>query len=463
MFPSAYFPIDDEDMVSSLNEIARGVLWMTIIPEDHNRHPLDTKVAGILVGNRDKIIVIGFSLTENVNTTPAIAYKALMGLPRTKVKLIADCGKSTTQYLRGTGVKFEMADALNYIRGGDPDYPIETVAHQYFHRMYPNGSKINIVIPLTKHIEMFGMWIMKQAIPTDVELKDLGYASLVNHIIPILSRMEEGGMHVDRRSFLSLFPNSSTFINSDNLFRCNYNPWSSTGRPSNTFGGVNLAALNKENDERLHFTSRFGSNGILLLSDFKSYHPHLLARLANYPLNKAAKADTYRWIATEILGKDDVTTDELKAVKSLTFQNLYGKIDELLLEVPYFAAIQKYVDSRWKFYCEHGYVETPIFNRQIKECHLGEKPFPNKVVNYLLQAYETERNLMVIRNVLDYLDNKKSKIVLYLYDSILIDFCMDDGPELVFDIRRMMEEGEFPISIKTGTDFKNMNNFIIPE
>jgi hypothetical protein len=464
MCPTVHHPTTVEDAISSLTEMAKGVLWMTAILEDHNKHPLDTKMAAILIGNKAKVLVLNFTHDEGSRLDQPTICRILSGLPKTKVKLMADNGKTMIHLLKPLGVHVDhMADAMEYIKRGEPIESTTTEAHRYFYRLYSSGSKINMVIPLVKHVEIFRNWIEKQEEPSAIDFKDAGYLSLVRDIIPTLARLEEGGMFVNKTEFTKVFPNSKPFINQNDLFRCNYNPWSSTGRPSNTFGSVNLAALNKDNDERVHFVSRFGNRGILLLADFKSYHPHLLARLANYQLNAAGKADTYRWIASQILGKDDITKDELSAVKGLTFQNLYGRIDKDLLEVPYFAAIQKYIDGRWKFYNEHGYVETPVFNRAIKECHFGEKPFPNKVVNYLLQAYETERNLVVLNNVLDHLENKKSKIVLYLYDSILIDFCMEDGPDLLFDIKRLMEEGEYPVSIKTGADFKNMNNFVIPE
>ena len=49
-----------------------------------------------------------------------------------------------------------------------------------------------------------------------------------------------------------------------------YNLFTSTGRPSNTFNGINYAALNKEDGSRNRFISRF-ENGMLVEFDFDAY------------------------------------------------------------------------------------------------------------------------------------------------------------------------------------------------
>ena len=60
-----------------------------------------------------------------------------------------------------------------------------------------------------------------------------------------------------------------------------YNPYTSTGRPSNRFGGLNFAALNKSDGSRKQFISRF-SNGVLVEMDFDAYHLRLIADKIGY-------------------------------------------------------------------------------------------------------------------------------------------------------------------------------------
>ena len=81
---------------------------------------------------------------------------------------------------------------------------------------------------------------------------------------------------------------------------------------------------------------------------------------------------------------------------------------------------------------------------------------PAKLMNYMMQSLETSRNILILKEVLRYLKNKKSKIVLYTYDSITFDFSKEDGKETLEDIKNILEEGKkYPIK------FKYSNNLVL--
>ena len=65
----------------------------------------------------------------------------------------------------------------------------------------------------------------------------------------------------------------------------------------------------------------------------------------------------------------------------------------------------------------------------------------NKLFNYLIQAYETESNIKKILLIQNYLLDKKTKLVLYGYDSFLFDFSNQDGAETLRDIKSFLEAG----------------------
>ena len=71
----------------------------------------------------------------------------------------------------------------------------------------------------------------------------------------------------------------------------------------------------------------------------------------------------------------------------------------------------------------------------------------NKLFNYLIQAYETEMNIKKILDIQDYLlgktydcKKKKTKLVLYGYDSFLFDFAKEDGVETLREIKKILED-----------------------
>jgi len=84
---------------------------------------------------------------------------------------------------------------------------------------------------------------------------------------------------------------------------------------------------------------------------------------------------------------------------------------------------------------------------------------PNKLFNYLLQASETEYNLHVINNVNDLLRDYNTDIILYTYDSLLFDYDLKDGKELLLKLREVMSQaGKFPVKTKAGVNYHVMTD-----
>ena len=51
----------------------------------------------------------------------------------------------------------------------------------------------------------------------------------------------------------------------DGLVYSEYNPYTTTGRPSNRFGGTNFAALNKTDGSREKYISRFDGGMLVII------------------------------------------------------------------------------------------------------------------------------------------------------------------------------------------------------
>ena len=56
---------------------------------------------------------------------------------------------------------------------------------------------------------------------------------------------------------------------------------------------------------------------------------------------------------------------------------------------------------------------------------------PQKLFNYQIQAFETESNVEMIKLLFKELNGYDSKLILYTYDSFLIDFNPTDGKKLL--------------------------------
>jgi hypothetical protein len=137
----------------------------------------------------------------------------------------------------------------------------------------------------------------------------------------------------------------------------------------------------------------------------------------------------------------------------LTFKQLYGGVFEQYKNIPYFAKIIQYTDKIYKDFNSLGYIEL-IGGRKLYNI---ENATPQKLLNYIIQSGETFYNVNSIKKVLEYLKNKKSNIILYTYDSILIDYNNEDGKKTLKDIKNILESSfGFKINASYGTDYNNL-------
>jgi len=226
----------------------------------------------------------------------------------------------------------------------------------------------------------------------------------------------------------------------------NYNMTTSTGRPSNTFGGINLAALNKTDGTRKQVISRFES-GMLIELDYDAYHLRLLANILNFkfPLDQSL----HQYFA------DEVYNCSYEESKTKSFQILYGNIP--VNENPFFKKVSKLAIVLEDYFNTHKCFKS----------HIYKKPFNmekvvdvnrNKLLNYYTQSYETERNYEVISKLQNYLIDKDTNMILYTYDSFLFDFNIKDGVETMKSIRDIAEKGGFPVRVKFGSNYDSLKD-----
>jgi hypothetical protein len=138
---------------------------------------------------------------------------------------------------------------MHYYMSKNEPLPIDDIttgAHEYFYRTHYKTKNINCVIPMMKHIE----WCRKLVdhLKMTVFLKPASssvFKIYNNDVIGNLQQIERNGLQT-----------------TNGMVYSEYNPYTATGRPSNRFGGMNFAALNKKDGSRKQFISRFGKDGL---------------------------------------------------------------------------------------------------------------------------------------------------------------------------------------------------------
>jgi len=212
---------------------------------------------------------------------------------------------------------------------------------------------------------------------------------------------------------------------------------------------MNFAALNKKDGSRKQFVSRFGKDGMLVEMDYDAYHLRLIGDAIDY---KFPDGSVHQHMAKLY----DVDYDE---AKGLSFQYLYGHIpDDVLKTNPFFAKVQKYIDGIWKSYKSNNFIESDIYNKKIYKKNLSNMN-KNKVFNYLIQLLETESNMRMLTDLIPKVDEYRSEIILYNYDSFLFDFYVPDGLDFLYQMKKIIEQnGKFPVKVGKGWNYHEMND-----
>ena len=321
-------------------------------------------------------------------------------------------------------------------------YP--TAAHQFYWRRHTGLLQINSIIPLQQHLAMCQK-IRHYAWPMcrNVKLTD-SYLKFNETYPQVFAAIESNGLAV-----------TSDFrmpeLVQDGLVYTQYNYHTTTGRPSNAFRGFNFAAMNKEDGTREAFVSRF-ERGALVEMDFDSYHVRLIAKLIGYELPTSS---IHEYLGRFYFDTTELTDEQRDESKSITFRLLYGGIDKEFLVIPFFQQVNAFIYKLWDKWKKSSCVETPILQRNIcKED--TQNMTANKLFNYYLQATETEVSVQKLAAVQDILSAYSSVLVLYTYDSLLIDVNYTEAKTLLPQIKTALEQGNFPVKVQAGDIYSKM-------
>lgn len=444
-------------MIETIGDLERFQLenidgdWIIhLVPVEYSIHPADNKPSVLFIRNLVSGKTYYYSF-DHPDSIPQIDRKIFIdSLVNDKIKWCID-KKGFDQLLPMARVY--DANLCGYLISNEveeiEDY--ETSGHILVRRHANSISQVNRIIPLVKHLEMFdNIADMITRLVRRFKI-DSSFLKINDVILPTLGEIEKNGIFVDSNIFQKHFnqlPNSNGYVFSQ------YNVFTSTGRPSNRYGGINYAALNTSDGSRSAFVSRYGNDGKMVMIDYTAFHPRIICYLTKY--NIPIDVDIYQYLAKLYFNKKIVDVNDIIDAKQLTFRQLYGGVDDKYSHIKYLSSLKKYINELWEFFKEHNYISTPIFNRKIKSEHIKE-PSPTKIFNYILQAIEGELAIPKIQEVLSFLNGRKTKAVMYTYDAILYDFHKDDGINVLNEICRIMNfDNRFPIKTYIGNSYGDM-------
>ena len=441
-----------QDLDSLSAHLTTDTFVMDVVGIDADKHSCNNKMSLLLFYFLSNKSLYCFPIKHN----EALPLKG--GLDRIKDSLKISIGtkyvfdKKSALQMFGGDYDFVDIRLMKYLSDGTIDNNENTTnAHLFIKNNFRDEEDINACVPIYKHGRAF-LNKVENFVPNIDMLKEEGYKFVNDVMTARFAKLESFGLAVTE-DFTEVFDNDQTKHINQGYVYTQYNLLTSTGRPSNRFAGVNYAALNKNDESRTCSVSRYGDDGMLVMMDYNAFHPRLIAHLVNF--NMEANENPYSYLAKYYFNKQKLEEEDIAAAKQYTFTQIYGGFEKKWLHIPYFAKIQEYIDHRWKFFNENGYIETPKYKRKIKECHIPDAN-PNKLFNYILQAFETEMAVDVLGDLLGDLKSKKTVPILYTYDSILFDAHKDDKMDTIKRLKSIMERGKFPVKVYVGRDYKNM-------
>ena len=424
----AFYIIERSDQLEKLGIF--GDCFVSFIPKNNKFHPALTELSLVYV--RDLIRTKGFMLCIN--------HSESFGLSKEDVEwwLVNNTQKMWVLNKKEALYHFNKPHKLfdvNFIKHINK---IPTNCSEFYYTKHYNLANVNCLIPISKHYEEWEN-TFSEVLPTIQSFTPNDQFDFNNErTTNVFYQLESNGIKLNKNCFIDYYqgklPHPEFNLSRGKIYT-QYNLYTTTSRPSNTFNSVNFAALNKDDGERMCYQPE---NNMFIEMDFQGYHPRLIGEMVNWHFPK--DKNTY-----ELLGQ--LLNVSQQDAKELTFKQLYGGVWSEYQYKPFFKDVNMFIDDMWNTY-QYGKcyeTENRIF---IPDDDMTQA----KLFNYIVQGKETSTNIELLEKVLDYLKGKKTKIVLYTYDAFLFDYSKEDG-DILQDIVNMLE---YPVTIKQGNTYHGL-------
>ena len=425
------------DDIQQLQNYNYSSVFLYPIVKDSRLHNSQNSIIGFVIVDLDsrKCITISNGHPEGVYNTNDLSFLKNSVVYCYNTAAMKYGGFDTSDYI-DVEMQYYLYSNAAYIQD------IPTIINHYT-RQFNQCNRINELIPLYKH-EQFIQDMIDQCW---VRNKQNGLSFYQHELLSVFHTIERNGIKVDVDKFNHRFGKTLSLQN-DKCFT-QYNYYTTTGRPSNRFGGINFAALNKSDDTREAFISRY-EDGLLVEIDFNSYHPRLIAQLIGYDFGDD---NVYEHLATYYHNTDTPTKEQIENAKEATFRQLYGGIQQQYLHIPFFAKTNDMAKYLWNQAETVGYIESPISGRRLM-IHNHQDINMYVLFNYFIQMYETEHNVLLLGKLFEQLDQQILPI-LYTYDSILFDLPSEKVQLLQTTLKENIPN-TFPYKLKSGKDYGNL-------
>jgi hypothetical protein len=404
------YVIETKTQIEQLLNQPKQNIFLNIIPESPFTHPAENKICCVfiklLISNEEFIINIGH---EDAFT---IDILMLMQLLSHYNNIYVIDKKETLHYL--------YIDNLIDITTNNNIDNLDNGVYDVYHKLYGNLS--NQIIPIEKHLEYNNILYNKIKHLINLEINNF-----FNNKVPLIyNYIEKNKIKINSKE-----------INKKHIYST-YEYKTKSFRVSVNSKEINLSSLSdKKQDKEIIIPN----NDFFVEFDIMSYHLALISKLINYnnPIDFHSTLSLYY--------KKDYNES-----KKLTFKQIYGEVFPENKELEFFKKLDIFKNNLIKCFNENGYIECPyslmkIYNKNISS---------GKLLSYLIHCVETYNNVIILKDIIDLMNNINTKLILVNYDSFLFDFCKEDI-NYIYSIKNIFEKRNLGVRIYKGVNYGYMD------
>src|SRR6056300_14334 len=437
-----FYIVEQESKLESLERLAKLGLYVDVVSSNDLYHPKLSSTVAVYIRpiNSKHGFIIPINHDEGLNVPKDRIYGIL-----SKASKLYTLDKKNLLYHYNLQGAIDLSLLYSMVKYDRLEYSRENNTLNHFYNKFKNFPNINQLIPNSKLYESCEKvydqvkHVVEYEIPSGFDF----YNKTATNVFFLL---EQSGLGIYYDNFVKMFnPRDPLYNIVNNTVLTSYNLYNVTSRPTNAFNSVNFAAIPKSPEHRKCFRP---TGDYFVELDFDGYHLRLLSEQIDYRLSSDS---AHEQLAKIYFNKEEINEDEYKEAKQTNFHAIYGKIPEKWAFLEIFTKIDSYVRELWGRYENDGEILAPIsgkvFGRGLKDMN------PQKLMNYVMQSLETSRNILILKEALRFLKDKKTRLVLYTYDALLFDFHKEDGKETLEKLQEILEEnGKYPIKVKYAKD-----------
>ena len=437
-----FYIVEQDSKLESLQRLSKLGLYVDVVSSNDLYHPKLTSTVAVYIRpvNSKHGFIIPINHEEGLNVSKERVYDILLSASK-----LYTVNKKELLYHFNLQDAIDLSLLYSMIKYDRLEYTRENNTLNYFYNKFRDFPTVNNLIPISKLYESCEKVYEQVNKVISYEIPS-GFDFYNNTATNVFFLLEQSGIGVFYDNYIELFkPRNALFNTINNSVLTSYNLYNVTSRPTNAFNSVNFAAIPKSEQHRKCFRP---TGDYFVELDFDGYHLRLLCEQIGYPLSSES---AHTQLAKQYFNKEEITEEEYDKAKQINFHAIYGKIPEKYAFLDVFEKIDGFIKSLWTEYETTGRVLAPISNKPFTKALKDMNP--QKLMNYIMQSLETSRNILILKEALRFLKDKKTKLVLYTYDALLFDFHKEDGKETLEKLQEILEEGgKYPIKVKYSKD-----------